>query len=108
MIRTSVLIPSRNCHYLARTVRDLFEKASEPIEVIALMDNFWPNPIPDDNPNLIMVHKGSVGGMRDSINRGAQLAHGEFLLKTDDHCMFSEGWDRALIDACDENTLCVP
>jgi glycosyltransferase involved in cell wall biosynthesis len=104
----SVIIPSRNCDYLARTIQDLFEKAKGKIEVIALLDGNWPNPIPKDNPNLIIVHKGSVGGMRDSINRGVSIAHGDWIMKSDDHCMFSEGFDVTLQDACDRETLAVP
>lgn len=104
----SIIIPSRNCNYLSRTIQDLFEKAKDSIEVIALCDDFWPNPIPKEDPRLTIVHKGAVGGMRDSINRGVELAKGKWIMKTDDHCAFSEGFDVALQSVCDEETLSVP
>lgn len=108
MSLVSVIIPSRNCDYLAKTVEDLFTKARGDIEVIALLDGFWPSPIPADHPRLTIVHKGSVGGMRDSINRGVAIAHGKYIMKTDDHCMFSEGFDLALQKDIGDDCLSVP
>lgn len=71
MSKTSVLIPARNEPYLARTIQDIFEKASQPIEVIAVLDGYWPDPPLPVRENLITVHHTVSRGMRGSINVAA-------------------------------------
>ena len=92
----SVIIPSRTCQFASKTVDDIFENAREPVEVIMMLDDWWPSPLPKDNPNLTIVHKGQALGMRDSINRGVKLSKGKYIMKLDDHCSLMPGWDVAL------------
>ena len=47
-------------------------------------------------------------GMRAAINAGAEIASGDWLMKTDSHCMFDQDFDLKLIEDCDDNTLAVP
>lgn len=104
----SVLIPSRNERFLHPTIIDVLEKAVEPIEVIAVLDGYWTPEIdgqrvpPDDyivaDPRVRYLHRGQSHGMRAGINAAAALARGDFLLKADGHCMFSEGFDRELAE----------
>lgn len=106
--KTSIIIPSRNCQYVSRTVDDIYKKATGDFEVIVLLDGYWPNPPIEDHPNLTIIHKPVVTGMRNSINLGANLAKGKYLIKTDDHCMFSEGFDEILQNSCDDDWLANP
>lgn len=108
MPKLSVIIPSYNCQYVSRTVDDIFSKAKEEIEVIVLLDNYWPTPLINDHKNLIIVHKGKQTGMRDSINLGVEIATGKYIAKCDDHCLFGEGFDVALKKESQENWLQVP
>lgn len=108
MAKVSVIIPARNEQFLARTVADVFEKARGEIEVIAVLDGYWPDPILEDRPNLILIHHGAARGMRASINHAAAVATGEFLLKTDAHCMFAEGFDEVLKADCDGDWIVIP
>jgi glycosyltransferase involved in cell wall biosynthesis len=78
------------------TVDDLFANARGQIEVILMLDNCWPDPLPKENKNLRIVHKGQATGMRDSINRGIALSNGKYIMKCDDHCSFAEGFDEVL------------
>ena len=97
MAKVSIIIPSRNCQYVSRTVEDIYENATGDFETIVLLDDYWP--VPDINynhPNLTVIHKNKVGGMRNSLNLGAQLAKGKYLAKCDDHCMFGKGFDEIL------------
>jgi len=108
MSKLSVIIPSYNCRHVARTVQDVIEKASGDIEIIVILDNYWPElPIPK-HKNLVIVHKGQTGGMRQSINMGARIATGEFIMKCDDHCSFSEGFDEALKAHSELHTISIP
>ena len=42
MPKTSVLIPARNEPYLVKTIEDVFQKAAGEIEVIAVLESYWP------------------------------------------------------------------
>ena len=46
--------------------------------------------------------------MRAAINAAAGVAHGDYLLKTDGHCLFAEGYDVALAAECEEDWVVVP
>jgi len=107
-ITTSVIIPSRNCKYVSRTIQDVFEKAGGPIEVICLLDGYYPDPPIKDHPNLTIVHKPEVTGMRKSINMGVQLAKGKYICKMDDHTMVGENFDRIISESIDDDWLAVP
>lgn len=108
MAKVSVVIPSRNEIFLARTIQDIIEKATGNIEVIAVLDGYWPNPPLPDYNNLVVLHRGKAMGMRASINAGAQVATGDYLLKTDAHCMFAPGFDEALAAECDGDWIVIP
>jgi len=90
----SVLIPARNEVFLQKTIQDILSKARGDIEIITVLDGYWPaiEEIVDD-PRTIYIHHSDPQGMRDSINHAAYVAKGEFLLKSDAHCMYAEGFD---------------
>lgn len=93
----SVIIPSRNEQFLYKTVKDLLAKAKGPIEVIVVLDGYWtpPEEIISDK-RVVYLHHGAPRGMRACINEGANIAHGEYLMKSDGHCMYDEGFDEKL------------
>lgn len=108
MAKLSVVIPSRNELFLAKTVEDLLSKAAGEIEVIAVLDGYWPKPALKDHDNLVLIHRGKAMGMRAGINAGATVAKGEYLMKCDAHCMFAEGFDEVLKKDCDDDWLVIP
>ena len=103
----TVIIPARHELYLQETVSDLFHKAGGEIEVIVILDGYWPAPILKDNPNSILIHR-ERRGMRAAINSAVAIAKGEYLMKVDAHCMFDEGFDEKLKADCDVDWLVVP
>lgn len=108
MSKLSVIIPARNETFLQKTITDLFEKASGEIEVIAVLDGYWPNPQLIDRDNLILIHRGSPMGMRSGINSSVAIAKGDFIMKVDAHCMFAEGYDEVLKADCEDNWVVIP
>lgn len=109
MPTTSIIIPSRNEPYLGRTVNDLLEKAKGEIEIIAILDGWWPSP--EDisvDKRVNYVHFQEPRGMRNAINTGAMIARGEYLMKCDAHCMFGEGYDVKLAENCSEKRVVIP
>lgn len=101
MSKVSVIIPARNEPYLQQTIDDLFSKAKGEIEIIVVLDGWWPFQPLKDRPNLILIHRGSPQGMRPAINSAARISKGEYLLKCDAHCMFDEGFDEKLKKDCE-------
>lgn len=107
-MRVTVFIPARNELYLRETVADVFAKAAGDIEVIVALDDCWNMPLPDDKPNLTIIHWGGRRGLRAGINAAAQIGRGDFLMKLDAHCMLDEGFDVKLSSECDADWLVVP
>lgn len=115
MPKLSVIIPSRDERFLLPTIHDVFRNATQEIEVIAVLDSDkWPEgwkEITDQYPNLHTIHNGRSLGMRASINRGVASAisrGAKFIMKSDGHCSFSEGFDEVLKAECEPNWVVVP
>lgn len=107
----SIIIPSRGGMYLQETLDDLLTKAEEEIEIIVVLDGYWPNPPIKDDKRVKVIHHGSLHdnrGMRASINAGVAISKGEFIMKTDDHTMFDQGYDKKLKADCDDNWVVIP
>ena len=107
MSKLSIIIPSRNERFLPQTVADLLSKGGD-IEVIAILDGYWPDPPLKEDNRLIQLHRGRPYGMRAGINAGAAIATGEYLMKLDGHCMFGENFDEILKADCEDNWISVP
>ena len=108
MAKVSVVIPAGDEPFLAQTVADVFAKAAGEIEVLVVLDGAWPRSLPEDHAGLKIIHFSEHKGMRACINAGAAVATGEWLMKTDAHCMFAEGYDEVLKRDCAPNWLMVP
>ncbi len=93
---------------MPQTVADIFKKATGDIEVIVVLDGYWPNPLPADHKNLSFVHVANARGMRNAINSAAAVAKGDILMKCDAHCMFAEGFDEVLTADFEENWIVIP
>ncbi len=108
MAKVSVIVPSRNELFLPQTVADILVKATGDVEVIVVLDGYWPNPFPPQDPRVSYIHPGRPKGMRWGINAAAAVAKGEFLLKCDAHCLFGEGFDEILQADCEEADVVIP
>lgn len=103
----SVVIPARQEIYLQETVTELLNKAAGQIEVIVVLDGYWPPAPLQPDPRLITVHRRKLG-MRASINNAIAIARGEYIMKIDAHCMVSEGYDETLARECDKDWIVIP
>jgi hypothetical protein len=109
----SIIIPSRSSQWLRQTVSDLLAKAKGEIEVIVVYDGRWPEPdeLPVDDPRVVQIHHGEVHnhyGMRASINLGISASKGEYIMKIDEQCGVSEGYDTRLASICEDTMVIVP
>lgn len=107
----SVLIPSRNEMFLARTVQDLLEHSESDIEIIVVLDGQWAEPaIPQDKRVNIIYVPESIG-QRAATDLAASLSKAKYLAKVDAHCSFDQGWDKKMIEAFEKeggNAIIVP
>lgn len=104
----SIIIPSRNERFLQKTIDDILEKAEGQIEVIAVLDGYWPDPALKPDNRVVIIHKGKAQGMRSAINSAVAVAKGEFIMKTDGHCMFDQGFDVKLLANIEKNWIVIP
>lgn len=104
----SIIIPARNERFLSPTVADVLAKARGDIEVIVILDGYWPDPPLPDDTRLRLLHRGKAHGMRQGINAAAAIARGKWLLKADAHTMWAEGFDLTLTADCDQDWIMVP
>jgi len=104
----SVIIPSRNERFLAQTIDDLFAKAKGEIEIVVVLDGYWPEPQLKEDSRLVILHRGRARGLRRAVNSGVALAKFEHIMKIDAHCMFDEGYDVKLAADCESNWVAVP
>ncbi len=108
MSTVSILIPSRNERFLPQTVAGVLSRATGEIEVIVVLDGYWPDlPLVED-PRLTLIHRSEPLGMRAAINTAAAIAKGDYLLKCDAHCLFATGFDEVLKADCADNWMVIP
>ena len=101
----SVVIPAYKDPLLHKTIDSLLENAEGKIEIIPVLDGYWPEqPIKDDE-RIRVLHLGKNRGMRDAINAGVRIARGEFIMRTDQHCSFAKGFDIVLTRDCKPNWI---
>lgn len=114
MAKTSVIIPSRNEKYLIPTIEDVFRNARGEVEVIAVLEGYYPEnwkAVTDKYPNLHTIHHSEAQGMRPAINAAAASAISrgtKYLMKLDAHCSVGEGFDEILKADCDKDWVVVP
>lgn len=107
MIKLSVIIPSFKDPLLFKTIDSLLVNSAlgNELEIIAVFDGYWPESEIRNDPRVRYVHLGKNRGMRDAINAGVSVSRGKFIMRTDEHCMFAKGFDKAMIDVCQDNWI---
>lgn len=109
-MKLSVIIPSYKDPLLQKTIDSLLENSElgAELEVIPVLDGYWPDPPLKDDPRVKIVHLGKNRGMRRAINAGVAVARGEYIMRTDEHCIFAKGYDVALTSCCAPNWIVTP
>jgi|GEM_PF-1007236 len=104
----TVVIPARNEEFLQKTIEQVLKGAVEPIEVIAVLDGYWPQPAIKDDPRVVLLHYSEAIGQRQAINQAMKIARGKFMMKLDAHCGVAEGFDKVLKEDCKYEWTMVP
>ena len=103
----SVIIPSYKDPLLVKTINSLLEgsELGADLEIIAVLDGYKPDFELVKDPRVKYLQLGKNRGMRDAINTGVLASKGEFIMRTDEHCMFAKGFDKAMVEACQPNWI---
>lgn len=104
----SIVIPSYKDPLLQKTIDSLLLNAEGDIEIIAVLDGYWPTPPLREDKRLKILHKGKNEGMREAINAGVMMSTGEYIMRTDEHCMFGKGYDRILLERFKDDWIVYP
>jgi len=107
MKKLSVIIPAYRDPLMVKTVGSLLANSElgDELEIVVVLDGFWPTFEIIQDPRVRYVHLGRNRGMRGAINAGVSMAQGEFIMRTDEHCMFCKGYDRILTKVCRPNWI---
>lgn len=89
----TVIIPSADPRFLPRMIPDLLAKASGPIEIIVSLDGVEAD-LPGDSRVIALRHDRL--GMRGALNVARAHVRGQWVMKTDEHCLFEAGFDAQL------------
>ncbi len=103
----SVIIPSYKDPLLIKTIDSILDNFTTDIEIIAVLDGYWTHDIKND-PRVRYLHLGRNRGMRGAINAGIAVARGEYIMRTDEHCMFCKDFDRIILDNIEDNWIVTP
>jgi glycosyltransferase involved in cell wall biosynthesis len=106
-VKLSVVIPSYNDPLLFKTINSLLvgSQLGDQLEIIAVLDGYWPKIDLIQDPRVRYVHLGKNRGMRGAINAGVLVSGGEFIMRTDEHCTFGPGFDRIMTESCQPNWI---
>lgn len=102
----SILIPSRNEMFLARTIEDILANIEGNTEVIVGLDGLWSDPPIKDHPRVTIFHVSESIGQRAMTNQLCRLSNAKYIMKVDAHCAFDKGFDiKMMADMHDDWTM---
>ena len=99
----SVIIPSYKDPSLNKTIESIITNFEGEFEIVVIYDGYWGVPI--DDPRIVYVHLGKNRGMRGAINAGILVSKGDYIMRTDEHCMFAKGCDRIILETIEDNWI---
>ena len=108
MASLSILIPSRNEVFLAKTIENILENIEADTEIIALLDGEWTNPVIPQHERINVIYVPKSIGQRAGTNIACSLSKAKYVMKVDAHCAFDKGFDRKMIDKMQDDWTLVP
>lgn len=109
-MKLSVVIPSYKDPLLHKTIDSILENSGlgNDIEVIAVLDGYWPVDKIKDDPRIKQVHLGRNRGMRRAINYGVFFSTGTYLMRADEHQMFAPNFAKIILETIQDNWIVTP
>jgi len=108
MRQLSILIPSRNEMFLAKTIENILENIEGDTEIIAGFDGQWADPPVVDNPRVTLVYYPESIGQRAMTNQLCRLSKAKYVMKVDAHCAFDKGFDVKMMAEMHDDWTMIP
>lgn len=99
MTDLSILIPSRNEMFLARTIEDILTNKEADTEIIAVVDGETSHPPIPQNEHVKVIYLKESIGQRAATNLACKLSKAKYVMKVDAHCSFEKRFDRKMLEA---------
>lgn len=103
----SVVVPSADPRFLARTVHGLLTNAHGPVQVIVVLDGIALSGDIEAYDGVRVIRQ-ERRGMRAALNAAREHVQGDWVMKTDEHCLFADGYDEILKADCPDHTMLIP
>lgn len=109
-MKLSVIIPSYKDPLLQKTIDSLLWRPGlgSNIEIIPVLDGYWPDPPLRDDPRVRVLHLGKNRGMRGAINAGVAISRGEYIMRMDEHQIVADGYGKILTTDCRDSWIMTP
>lgn len=104
----SIIIPSYRDPYLHKTIDSLLDNSEGEIEIVVVLDWYWPEREIRNDKRIKIVHLWRNRWMRGAINAGVLASAWEFLMRVDEHQDFGKWYDVILTKDCKENWIVSP
>ena len=107
----TIIIPSKTEKFLKKTIEDVLIKATGEIEVLPVLDGYWPPEeeiVKDSRVRYIHMEPSQKTQKRHGINRAVNEAKGDYVMSVDAHIMFAPGFDEQLVKDHNPNWIQVP
>lgn len=104
----SILIPSRNEMFLAKTVENILENIEGDTEILVGLDGEWSDPPLPQHPKVSVIYVPQSIGQRAMTNQLARIAQGKYVMKVDAHCAFDKGFDVKMIAEMKDDYTLIP
>lgn len=104
----SILIPSRNEEFLAKTVEDILKHKKGKTEIIIGLDGKLSDPPVQDSSDVKILYCPDSIGQRKITNQLCRLSKAKYIIKCDAHCIFDEGFDIKLMADMQDDWTVVP
>lgn len=107
-IDLSVVIPSWKDPFLHKTIQSILDNFTTNFEIIPVIDGYQLETplVNDDRVRPVFLEKN--GGMRNAINVGVANARGEYIMRTDEHCMMGPKMDEIVLSDMRDNWIMQP
>lgn len=104
----SILIPARNEMFLARTVQDILDHKEGKTEILVGIDGGEDGPPIPEHPDVRVIREPVSLGQRGMTNKLCKMSEAKYVMKTDAHCAFDQGFDVKLLADMQDDWTMVP
>lgn len=110
MLKLSAILPSYKDPLLVKTIDSIITNSGlgDDIEVIAVLDGYWPSFDLIEDPRVRYLHLGQNVGMRRAINAGVRISRGEYLMRADEHQVFAPDFAKTILETIQDNWIVTP